>query len=67
MSHDALAASLVSLLGQMRGESRMSLETFLKAAELEYGGVLRIQAPCSVRKRPRYEIGFQSERYGDII
>ena len=65
MSDDALVQALAAMVAEMRAEARMQLETFMLSGAHEYGGTLKIFAPCSANRRLRYEVGFRSERFED--
>jgi hypothetical protein len=66
MPEDVHAQFLQYLIANTKPEGMGGWDDFRRSAALGHGGVLRILAPCASRKRTGFEIGYQSERFGDI-
>ncbi len=67
MSIDGLVERLAAVLSTMRQDSLTSVALFLDSAEGERGGILVLQAPCTMAKRGIPEAGYRTERFNELV
>lgn len=63
MSDEALTAAVLNMFAGLKAEAEMNFQAFMAHGERQFGGALTIYAPCSERRRKRYEASFRSELY----